>query len=119
MAKKKVYVKAEALGINTKLPYVKLSDGRVFREIQPAHFDDPFITSDPEDHHLKYFVANQPLGIYTSIGAKNIHHASNKATKELGPKWSFIRGERLAGELRDYQYVPRKQFSELLKSLPI
>lgn len=115
--KVKVFVKAEALGNQTKVPYVKLSDGRIFREITPHQFDDPFHNVLPEDQHIKYFVACEKLGIYTSIGAKNIHHASNKATKQLGNSWSFIRGERFAHILRDYQFVNVKQFGELTKTL--
>src|SRR6267142_3648740 len=58
----------------------------------------------PEVGHNRYFVANTQLGIYTSIGADNIHHASNKCTKLFGPNWSFLREEHNCSELRGYQH---------------
>lgn len=70
-----------------------------------------------EAGHMKFFVACDRLGIYTSIGADNIHHASNKATKLFGPHWSFIRDYYHSHDLGSMQHYPVAQFNELLRTL--
>lgn len=74
----------------------------------------------PEVGHLKYYIANMRLGIYTCIGADNVHHASNKATKLFGPDgWSFLRNEyQTSPSLDGFEAKPYKEFKELIKTLP-
>lgn len=69
----------------------------------------------PEKGAEKYFVYNDRLGIYTSIGADNRHHASNKATKLFGPHWDSIRSNYQAKE--GYQFYTVAQYGELIRSL--
>lgn len=73
--------------------------------------------TDPSAGHLCFFVANKKLGIYTSIGAENIHHVGNKATKLFGDKWDFVRHERNCEELRGYQHCTVAIFIALLKTI--
>lgn len=67
--------------------------------------------------HNCYFVACEKLGIYTSIGADNIHHASNKATKLFGAHWGFLRPHNNCHELMGYQHFPVAEFGGLIKTL--
>jgi len=74
----------------------------------------------PTEGHQKYFVASSRLGIYTSIGADNLHHASNKATKLFGPSgWSFIRDEYHVHDLMGYHAKIYKDYKELINTLSI
>lgn len=77
--------------------------------------------SIPAEGHTKFFVANSRLGIYTSIGADNMHHASNKCTKLFGPNgWSFLRSEyNHSPSLNGYEAKPYKEFKELINTLAI
>lgn len=69
----------------------------------------------PEEGSLRYYVTCDRFTIYTSMGADNVHHASNKATKLWGPHWSQLTTD--AYNLRGYSFVPVKEFGELLKTL--
>jgi hypothetical protein len=73
--------------------------------------------TNPEAGHMKFFVICHKLCIYTSIGADNIHHASNKATKLFGPNWSQITQD--AGIGKGYQFFGVTHFNDLLKTLSI
>ena len=73
--------------------------------------------TNPEEGHTRFFIANRKLGIYTSIGADNIHHASNKATKLFGQHWDFMRHEHNCSELRGYEHMCVAKFNELLRTL--
>jgi hypothetical protein len=48
------------------------------------------LNSEPETGKKKFCVYLKKFVCYTSIGADNIHHASNKATKLFGPHWDNI-----------------------------
>lgn len=75
----------------------------------------------PTMGHTKFYIANHRLGIYTCIGADNVHHASNKATKLFGPNgWSFLRNEyQVAPSLNGFEAKPYKEFKELIATIPI
>lgn len=70
----------------------------------------------PMEGHFKYFVKCERGGVYTSIGADNVHHASNKATKLFGPMWSQVTTE--AELVRGYHFISHRDFSMLLAALP-
>jgi len=72
-------------------------------------------SSIPEVGHIKFYIHCFKLSIYTTMGADNIHHASNKATKLWGPNWSKITLDQSYG--RSHQFCSVKQFSELLRTL--
>ena len=76
------------------------------------------LPSIPEAGQQRYFVACTRLGIYTSMGADNIHHVSNKAIKLFGRYWSMLCSEFQSHDLHDYNFVPVKEFNKLLKGLP-
>jgi len=67
----------------------------------------------------KYYVTYEPLKCYTSIGAENVYHAYNKATKEFKGKWSRIvrhtNGQFVAG----WEFLSVADFNALLKSIKI
>ena len=71
----------------------------------------------PEEGHIKFYVHCDRLSIYTTIGANNIHHASNKVNKLYGPNWSKI--TRDEGYGKAHSWVCGSDFSELLKTLQI
>jgi hypothetical protein len=71
----------------------------------------------PDEGHQRYFVHCDKLSIYTTMGADNIHHASNKATKLWGPYWSKITTDQGYG--KGNVWYPVKDFGELLSTLQI
>lgn len=73
------------------------------------------VPSLPTEGAIKFFVACHRLGIYTSIGADNVHHAFNKATKLFGPHWSFIRDEFHSEHIQGYEFQTVAKFNELIK----
>lgn len=75
----------------------------------------PKQSSKPHEGSQKFFVLCDRLTIYTSIGADNRHHASNKATKLFGPHWDKITQDASHG--RGYQFYPVGAFSELIRTL--
>lgn len=70
---------------------------------------------DPHAGHHKFFVLCRKLGVYTSIGADNVHHASNKANKLFGPNWSSLCADSYL--VRGYEHASTIQFRELLSEL--
>lgn len=76
----------------------------------------PIKETDPDAGHERFFVSCDRLAIYTSIGADNRHHASNKATKLFGPNWSRVHTSHYLD--KEFKFVPVKEFKELLKTLP-
>lgn len=82
-------------------------------------FDPVDLGIDPQAGHNRFFIANRQLGVYTCIGADNIHHASNKCTKLFGPHWSFLREEHNCAELRGYVHCPVAEFNRLINTLQI
>lgn len=72
-------------------------------------------STDPEAGVQRFYVACEKLSCYTSIGADNRHHASNKATKLFGPHWSQITQD--AHFTRGYQFYKVGEFSELIRTL--
>lgn len=87
--------------------------GYVIGERATVKKDKPCV---PEAGHTKFYVECERLDIYTAIGADNQHHASNKATKLFGPHWSCV-SERVG--LNNTQFRTVKEFTELIKTLPI
>ena|SRR5258706_9414894 len=72
--------------------------------------------TDPEEGHQRYFVYLIRFSVYTIIGAENIHHASNKATKLWGPNWDRI-GLIEPGNKAPVTFCPVKEFSKKIKKL--
>jgi hypothetical protein len=66
----------------------------------------------PEEGHIKYFVCCEKYFVYTAIGADNVHHASNKATKLFGPHWTHLTHN--AGAIWEYSYVKPTDFKLFL-----
>jgi hypothetical protein len=64
----------------------------------------------------KFFVLCSRLSIYTSIGADNVHHASNKATKLFGTRWSSIT-KHDSGVPNHYESFTVARFNELVRGL--
>lgn len=65
-----------------------------------------------EEGHTRYYVCCERFFVYTSIGADNIHHASNKATKLFGPHWSHLTPN--AGAIHEFSYVKPTDFKLFL-----
>lgn len=70
----------------------------------------------PEAGTERFFVLCSRLSIYTTIGADNRHHASNKATKLFGPHWSSITQSHYL--MKDHLFETVAEFSRLIKTLP-
>jgi hypothetical protein len=81
-------------------------------DVQPA---------EEQKEHKKFIVRCTKLSAYTTIGADNMHHASNKATKNFGPHWSSISPEThhelFTLAKGTYQFYPAGQFADLLRTL--
>lgn len=75
--------------------------------------------SDPEAGHVRYYILCSKLNIFTAIGADNIHHASNKATKLFGPHWTSLMTDTNHNSfiLREWTSCTVKEFNELIKTL--
>lgn len=69
----------------------------------------------PEAGSQAFSVYCDRLGIYTTIGADNRHHASNKATKLFGPHWSAIRDKYQARN--EFKFCTVKEFGDLIRTL--
>jgi hypothetical protein len=73
----------------------------------------------PEEGHESFIVACNRVACYTTIGADNMHHASNKATKLFGPGWTSVRLKtdsvlfKLARE--EYQFLDVKKFGQIVR----
>jgi hypothetical protein len=109
MAKKKVLTKRQVLDQALKdflyENHPLLKKDKKFKEKETI----------PDAGHIKYFILCERLSIYTSIGADNVHHASNKATKLFGPMWSQLTPE--AYLIRGYSYTSVKDFTLLVRGL--
>lgn len=71
----------------------------------------------PDEGATKYLVGCHKLGIYTAIGADNVHHAANKATKLFGPHWSLLRNTFQSGAFENYEFYTVANFSAAIKAL--
>lgn len=73
--------------------------------------DAPGSVPYEEEGGIKYYVVHQPTHTYTAIGARNIHHAYNKATKLYGGKWTSM-----GKEVPDFrwEYLPVADFGALI-----
>lgn len=92
-------------------------------ELVPMTRKLPFkaTVSDPSAGVYSFMIFNSKLSIYTSIGADNIHHASNKATKLFGNCWTSLKVNTHnnvfeAGRM-GYTCYSVAEFSELIRSL--
>jgi hypothetical protein len=63
----------------------------------------------------KFIVYNKPLNIYTTIVARNIHHACNKATKDLHGNFTGLLIQHSAGSFLHYRFVSVAEFNRLNK----
>lgn len=75
---------------------------------------------EKKHHDITYFnfyiLCDSSLGIYyTVIGAENFHHASNKATKLFGNKWTGI--TRTKPSPHNCEYMSLVSFGELVREL--
>jgi hypothetical protein len=94
------------LDLSKKKPTIKIKE-------LPTRLEKP---TDPEAGHEKFVVTCDKLTIYTTIGADNLHHASNKATKLFGPHWSQITQSHYIA--KEYLFLTVAKFTELIKTLP-
>ena len=72
-------------------------------------------SSEPEEGAHRYCVYLRRFLCYTVIGAENIHHAANKATKLWGPHWSHLSYEQ-PGFNSIQHFVSVKEFGKLIKT---
>jgi hypothetical protein len=70
----------------------------------------------PEEGANKYYVHHIRSCSYTVIGADNIHHAWNKATKLWGPYWDRVSFHE-PGSLTKFKFVTVKEFGALIKEV--
>lgn len=104
-----------------KTPLIVRLDATILGEVvKEKNIQQPKTNSLPEEGHEKFFVCCSRLMIYTAIGAENIHHASNKATKLFGPKWTSLKrtNHDYGFTMRLWDFVGVVSFKELLKTLP-
>src|SRR6266571_4812131 len=72
----------------------------------------------PEAGSNKYLVILYPFTCYTVIGADNIHHAYNKATKLWGPYWSRVADAAHQFNIDKFAtFVSVKEFGARIKTL--
>lgn len=112
---------------NAQVQSVKVNDnGSVEVQLQlfgkgftftERHTLTPVDETIPEVGTMKFFICCSKLGIYTSIGADNRHHAANKATKLFGPHWSSLTQDSYL--IRGYVYYEPTNFNREIKTLPI
>lgn len=90
------------------------SNGIIFKEMYTTR---PIKETNPDAGQQRFFVLSDRLTVYTSIGADNVHHASNKCTKLFGPHWSKVTQDAM--HCRGYQHCTVAEFNELLRTLQI
>jgi len=66
----------------------------------------------PEIETARFFVLYHPSYTYTALGASNIHHAANKASKLYKGKWTGLTSIQPIGAWR---YLDVKEFGKHLK----
>lgn len=71
--------------------------------------------TNPEKGKKRFNVVLKKLVSYTSIGADNIHHACNKATKLWGPNWDFISENEPVTPI--WKFVDVKEFGKRIKTV--
>lgn len=81
------------------------------REVSPDDLTK-YAANYGEPGHQRFFVLCDRYFVYTTIGARNIHHAGNKATKLWGPGWSHVTLTDCM--LRGYTFVPVPEFKHFL-----
>lgn len=64
---------------------------------------------------IKYNVYHTQLGKYTSIGAKNIHHACNKATKLFKGNFTGITSNDGFHYNKRYEFLSVAEFNRAIK----
>lgn len=64
---------------------------------------------------LPFYVYHLPSRTFTTLGAENIHHACNKATKEFQGEWSGITRTRPG---YNWSFKDIKHFNEIIKRSP-
>lgn len=68
--------------------------------------------------YTTFYIYHRESKHYTSIAAKNIHHASNKATKEIYPLWNGLTDKIIyPKKLKNWTFLSVAQFNEFLKSI--
>lgn len=68
---------------------------------------------DDEVGAIRFYVYHAPSKTYTSIGARNIHHAANKVTKLFRGDWTGLTKIKPAHEKWTFKTV--KEFGQLIK----
>lgn len=62
---------------------------------------------------IKYYVLHSKTKSYTAIGAKNVSHAFNKATKLFAGLWSSLQAKE--PDQNSWTYISVVEFGELIK----
>lgn len=106
-----LYIKGRRLPLIVQLQAIQV--GEVFDEF----VDRKLTITDPKEGSYKFFIICSKLGVYTSIGADNRHHAANKATKLFGPYWTSL--TTVDYMLRGYEFTEVPNFATLLRGLAI
>lgn len=84
--------------------------------IQKEIKKDLFLEPPLEEGHRKYFVTYEPLCCYTTIGAENVHHAYNKATKLFKGKYTKLY-RNFDNRSPNWEFLSVAEFGELLKKV--
>jgi len=72
--------------------------------------------SKPEEGTKRFCIILKDMLCYTIIGAENIHHAANKATKLWGPHWTNI-SEIVPGFTSIISFCSVKEFGQRIKTV--
>lgn len=83
-------------------------------ENDPTKFMVTLELVDPEPEATKFCIFHKPTKTYTVLGATNIHHASNKATKLYGHEWTGISRD-VPNNAVHWKFLGVKKFGELIK----
>lgn len=75
--------------------------------------DVVYESRDKENNYIKYIVYHEPKKIYTTIGAKNIHHAFNKATKNFKGDYTGVIKQNHNGHTMCCRFVTVAEFNRL------
>jgi len=73
-------------------------------------------SSKPEEGTRRFCIILRDMLCYTIIGAENVHHAANKATKLWGPHWTNI-SEITPGFTSMISFCSVKEFGQRVKTI--
>lgn len=78
------------------------------RPLLTATFEILEPKEEPREQGFRFYLTDSARGIYTILGAKNIHHAYNKAAKLYKDKWTCLSNR--APDNHHWKLVPVTEF---------